>query len=174
MRDYAFTIIDLVRNPEGELLAVSKGAWGYLTYHYTCNDTCIDEYRENTYLFKRKTDIKRIRPSKVKDAIIDKINASILRENISAMAYAMEQAEEQLRVFLEKNEHYGRDVFRDLPPHLAHIGNAGEMLERGGRNYSNFLTLVMEHRVGLYTLSIHRDPQRWQRGENNGTAQKKG
>jgi len=74
MRSYNFVVSDLVKNPEGELLAVSRDNGGWLNYHRTTADGAeIDEERTD-YYFKRKSDIKRVRASKEKERTIDRLN----------------------------------------------------------------------------------------------------
>lgn len=158
MKSFNFIITDLVRNNAGDLLAVSVDGWDYKTYHYTKDENRVDEDREDTFLFKRKSDIKKVRASKNKNALIDKMNLEILKNNVGVMAFCLEQASERLLCHVEKQglQISGPDGFSDLPDNMAYIAKAGRLINKGLDNYSNYLKLCMENGVGLYSLSINR------------------
>jgi len=163
MRSYNFVVIDLVRDQNGELLAVSRGAGGWLNYHRTIkNGAEIDEDRTE-HFFQRKSDIKKIRKSKDKTAMIDRLNLWILESNISFMAFALEQAEEQLYSQAEKMGYapHGEDWYKDLPDSLVNMGNAAKLLDRGSRAYGNYLHLCFERGTGLYRVGLERLPEKW-------------
>lgn len=167
MKNFSFVCVDVVRNIEGEMLAVSVGDWGYLTYHYTKDENRIDEDRECTFIPKRKTDIKKIRSSKMKESIIDKINLDILKNNISSMERALEKASDSIHTYFDKiNVPIKCDrTFGASSDPLKLLYDANRQLEKGSDAYSNYLKLSMDHDVGLYVISIERDANKWKGGE---------
>lgn len=157
MKSFNFVVTDLVNNASGELLAVSSDTHEYNTYHYT-NKGLIDENRPEVHFFNRKADIKKIRPSKNKEAMIDKMNLEILKNNVGYMAFCLEQASDKLLCHIEKEGFPcpGDDEFCDLPKSMEYISNAGKSITKALNSYSNYLKLCMDHSVGLYSLSINR------------------
>lgn len=172
MRSFNFVVIDLVHNPEGELLAVAA-LRGYFDYYRTVKDGTELAEESANYYFERKSDIKKIRKSKEKDRMIDRLNRWILQANIDFMGAALEKAEEALFSFADKELLklegksciQGAQWYEHLPESLVKIESAGRWLYRGGRAYNNYLQLCMEHGVGLYNLQIERVPERWRTKE---------
>lgn len=161
MQSYNFVVIDLVNNQAGELLAVSKTDSGFLHYWRTIRDGKeIDE--EPGYCFKRKGDIKKIRPSKAKSTMIDTLNLWIMQENISFIAASMERAAESLATFAEKNgiNISGERWYEKLPEAYANIANAARLLDRGDRAYNNYSQLVFTRGAGYYDIQLART-ERW-------------
>lgn len=163
MKSYNFVVVDLVRNPEDELLAVSRNRGGWLEYHRTDRDgTEIAEERTD-YYFKRKSDIKKVRQSKEKERMIDRLNLWILHENIGFMAVALDKADELL---YSHTENAGIDVHgerwcEDLPESMKYIAEAARWLRRGSNAYGNFLDLTFDKGRGAYNIQIERRPERW-------------
>lgn len=162
-RSYNFVVVDLVRNPEGELLAVSRNRGGWLEYHRTARDGAEIAEERSDYYFKRKSDIKKVRSSKEKDRMIDRLNLWILQENIGFMAVALEKANDQLYSYAEKAgiNTYGERWHENLPQSHADIAEAVKWLNRGSNAYSNFLDLTFEKGNGAYNIQIERQPVRW-------------
>lgn len=156
MKNMNFVVVDLVKNEKDEMLAVSVDGWGCPTYHYLTAANIIDEDNSFHHIFKRKADIKKVRSSKEKSSLIDKINLEILKNNVGAMAFALEQASDKLIFHLEKQNICVTDTFADLPESLSCIGTAGKEITKGLNNYSNYLKLCMDSGVGIYALSITR------------------
>lgn len=163
MKSFNFVVIDLVRNPEGELLAVSRNRGGWLEYHRTDKDGTEIAEEWADYYFKRKSDIKKVRASKEKERIIDRLNLWILKENIGCMALALERAEDQLFTYATKagfNPH-GERWFDDLPQTHTNIAEAARALWLGSNAYRNFLDLAFEKGAGAYDIEINRRPEIW-------------
>lgn len=163
MRSYNFVVCDLVKNAEGELLAVSRDGGGWLNYHRTTADgTEIDEDRTE-YYFKRKGDIKKVRASKEKESMIDRLNLWILQENISFMGGILEKASDQLYSFAQRNniDVSGDRWYEDLIDSHPNIAEAAKMLDRGSDAYSNFLKLTFTRGGPAYNLQVEREPEFW-------------
>lgn len=163
MRSFNFVVTDLVRNSEGELLAVSFGRGGFFDYHRTTKDgTEIDE-SHTEYYFKRKADIKKIRASKDKDRMIDRLNLWILQANVDFMALCLEQAEEHLFAYAEKtctsdiaSNIRGDRWYDNLPDSMKSVASSAQLLSRGSDAYGNVLNLCFAHGGGAYHLKIER------------------
>lgn len=163
MRSYSFVVVDLVRNPEGELLAVSRGRGGFLDYHRTARDGAEIAEERSDYYFKRKSDIKKVRSSKEKDRMIDRLNLWILQENVGFMGSALEKAEDQLYSHAEKAgiDVHGERWYENIPQSMQNIAEAAMWLRRGSYAYRNFLDLTFEKGGGAYNIQIERRPERW-------------
>lgn len=163
MRSCNFVVVDFVRNPEGELLAVSRGRGGFLDYHRTARDGAEIAEEHSDYYFKRKSDIKKVRSSKEKERMIDRLNLWILQENIGSMAVALEKAEDQLYSHVEKAgiDVHGERWYQNLPQSMQHIAEAAMCLRRGSYAYRNFLDLTFDKGGGAYNIQIERRPERW-------------
>lgn len=164
MRSYNYVVVDLVRNPEGELLAVTRGRSGFLEYHRTDRDGAEIAEERSEFYFQRKSDIKKIRSSKEKERMIDRLNLWILQKNVGFMAVALERANEQLYSFAEQAglEVHGEHWYRDLPQSHAQIAEAAKWLCRGSDAYSNYLNLCFEKGLGAYNLQIERRLEIWE------------
>jgi len=163
MKSYNFIVCDLVKNAEGELLAVSRGNGGWLNYHRTIADGAeIDEDRTD-YYFKRKSDIKKVRASKEKERMIDQLNLWILHENVSFMGRILEKASDELYTFAERNNInvHGDRWYEDLIDSYPNVAEAAKLLDRGSNAYSNFLRLTFKRGGAAYNMQLEREPDFW-------------
>lgn len=165
LRSFNFVVTDLVRNPEGELLAVSRSrSSGWLDYHRTAKDGTEIAEEHSDYYFKRKANIKKVRASKEKERMIDRLNLWILQENIAFMAVAIEKADDQLYAFAERHG-VGTSSdrwYENLPQDDAPIKEAAMLLARGRYAYQNILHLASDKGGGAYDIQIERRPGIWE------------
>lgn len=159
-------VIDLVKNPEGETLAITLSSRGNVDCWKTANNGQQLHEDRLRYFFKRKSDMKKIRESKEKRMLIDRLNQSILRQNISDMAEAMEYAEERLFTAAQDLGYHahGDRWFEELGDSgvPGSIAKAARKLHTGLAAYSSLLGICGESGLGAYTLELERVSDRWE------------